>query len=91
MVVGLTQFQENTGEMPTSDETVRQEEQELFDRTRRFRAATDPNETERLGNVLGRTVFGGDAEELCHTVRRFRSSSTVTARIMTPPITACCK
>ena len=32
---------------------------EFLDLAERFRAAADPDEVERLGNQLGRMVFGG--------------------------------
>jgi hypothetical protein len=34
-------------------------EKEFFELAERFRAATDPNEAERLGDELGHMVFGG--------------------------------
>ena len=33
-------------------------EKEFFELVERFRSATDPAESERLGNELGRAVFG---------------------------------
>ena len=36
-----------------------QKQREFFDLTERFRAATDPEEVQRLGDQLGRMVFGG--------------------------------
>ena len=40
-------------------EVRKREERELFDLAERFRGATDPGEVERLGEQLGRMVFGG--------------------------------
>lgn len=40
-------------------EARRQKEKSFFDLAERFRAATDPKEAERLGDELGRMVFGG--------------------------------
>jgi hypothetical protein len=40
-------------------EASRQKEQEFFELAERFRASTDPSETKRLGEDLGRMVFGG--------------------------------
>lgn len=40
-------------------EAEKRKEQEFFELTRRFRSATDPKEAERLGEELGRMVFGG--------------------------------
>jgi len=37
--------------------------QEFFGLAEKFRKATDPRETERLGDELGRLVFGGHAED----------------------------
>jgi len=34
-------------------------EQSFFDLAERFRSATDPNDVQRLGDELGRMVFGG--------------------------------
>ena len=39
-------------------EARRRRQREFFDLAQRFRSATDPNEVERLGNDLGRMVFG---------------------------------
>ena len=36
-----------------------QKQREFFALTERFRAATDPEEVQRLGDELGRMVFGG--------------------------------
>jgi hypothetical protein len=44
-------------ENATAAEKRRQ--QEFFDLAERFRRATDPNEVERLGDEMGRMVFGG--------------------------------
>jgi len=40
-------------------EANRQKEQEFFELAERFRASSDPSETKRLGDELGRMVFGG--------------------------------
>ena len=37
----------------------RQQEKAFYDLATRFRSATDPKEAERLGQELGRMVFGG--------------------------------
>lgn len=34
-------------------------QQEFFELAERFRAATDPDEVKRLGDEMGRMVFGG--------------------------------
>lgn len=40
-------------------ETEQNREKEFFDLAERFRRAIDPNEVKRLGDQLGRMVFGG--------------------------------
>jgi hypothetical protein len=40
-------------------EARKQKEKAFYDLAGRFRAATDPQEAERLGDELGRMVFGG--------------------------------
>ena len=40
-------------------EARKQKEKAFYDLAGRFRAATDPKEAERLGDELGRMVFGG--------------------------------
>jgi predicted DNA-binding ribbon-helix-helix protein len=40
-------------------EARQRKEREFFDLAERFRAAKDPAEAERLGDQLGRMVFGG--------------------------------
>jgi hypothetical protein len=40
-------------------EAEKRKQQEFFDLAERFRAATDPEEVRRLGDEMGRTVFGG--------------------------------
>jgi len=40
-------------------EAEKQKEQEFFDLAERFRKATDPQEVKRLGEQMGRMVFGG--------------------------------
>ncbi len=40
-------------------EARQRKEKEFFDLAERFRAAKDPAEAERLGDQLGRMVFGG--------------------------------
>ena len=37
----------------------KRKEREFFDLAERFRAATDPEEVGRLGDRMGRMVFGG--------------------------------
>ncbi|MGA2271406.1 MAG: hypothetical protein ABSH44_23320 [Bryobacteraceae bacterium] len=39
-------------------ELRKQKEEEFFNLAGRFRAATDPKDVERLGNEMGRMVFG---------------------------------
>lgn len=39
-------------------EASRQKEQEFFELAERFRASNDPSEAKRLGDKLGRMVFG---------------------------------
>jgi predicted DNA-binding protein len=39
-------------------ESARQKEREFFDLAERFRSASDPVEVKRLGEQLGRSVFG---------------------------------
>jgi len=40
-------------------EARKQKEKAFYDLAGRFRAAADPEEAKRLGNELGRMVFGG--------------------------------
>jgi hypothetical protein len=40
-------------------ESEKQKEQEFFDLAERFRKANDPQEIKRLGEQMGRMVFGG--------------------------------
>lgn len=40
-------------------EAEKQREKEFFALAEQFRNATDPEETKRLGDKLGRMVFGG--------------------------------
>ncbi|MFZ0593439.1 MAG: hypothetical protein WAM39_23480 [Bryobacteraceae bacterium] len=40
-------------------EAEKQRQQEFFSLAERFRSATDPEEVKRLGDQLGRMVFGG--------------------------------
>ncbi len=40
-------------------EAEKRKQQEFFDLAERFRGATDPAEVKRLGDQLGRMVFGG--------------------------------
>jgi hypothetical protein len=39
-------------------EAEKQKQQEFFDLAERFRGATDPKEVKRLGEQMGRMVFG---------------------------------
>ena len=39
-------------------EAEKRKQQEFFELAERFRTATDPQDVERLGNELGRMVFG---------------------------------
>jgi hypothetical protein len=39
-------------------EAERRKQQEFFDLAARFRSATDPEEVKRLGDQMGRMVFG---------------------------------
>jgi hypothetical protein len=39
-------------------EAEKRKQQEFFDLAERFRSATDPKEAQRLGDELGRMVFG---------------------------------
>jgi hypothetical protein len=40
-------------------EAEKRKQLEFFDLAERFRNATDPEETKRLGDQMGRMVFGG--------------------------------
>jgi len=40
-------------------EAEKRKQQEFFELAERFRSATDPEEAKRLGDELGRMVFGG--------------------------------
>ena len=40
-------------------EAQQRKQQEFFDLAERFRAASDPKQAKRLGDELGRLVFGG--------------------------------
>jgi hypothetical protein len=40
-------------------EAAKRKEQEFFELAQRFREASDPKEAKRLGDELGRMVFGG--------------------------------
>ena len=40
-------------------EAEKRKQQEFFDLAERFRGATDPDEVKRLGEQMGRMVFGG--------------------------------
>jgi hypothetical protein len=40
-------------------EAEKSKQQEFFDLAERFRRATDPKEVSRLGEQMGRMVFGG--------------------------------
>ena len=39
-------------------EAEKRKQQEFFDLAKRFRSATDPEEVKRLGDQMGRMVFG---------------------------------
>jgi hypothetical protein len=39
-------------------EAERQKQREFFDLAERFRSAKDPEEAKRIGDQMGRTVFG---------------------------------
>ncbi len=39
-------------------EAEKQKQQDFFDLAQRFRSATDPKEVKRLGDLMGRMVFG---------------------------------
>jgi hypothetical protein len=39
-------------------EARKRKQQQFFDLAKRFRAATDPKEVDRLGEELGRMIFG---------------------------------
>ncbi len=41
----------------------RRKEQEFYDLARRYRAASNPKEAERLGHELGRMIFGDNAQD----------------------------
>ena len=45
--------------MGLNTEEQQRKEKEFFDLVERFRAAKDPAEADRLGDQLGRMVFGG--------------------------------
>ena len=40
-------------------ESEKRKQREFFDLAERFRSATDPEEVRRLGDQMGRMVFGG--------------------------------
>ena len=40
-------------------EAEKRKQKEFFDLAERFRSATDPNEVRKLGEQMGRMVFGG--------------------------------
>jgi hypothetical protein len=40
-------------------EAEKRKQQEFFDLAERFRSATNPDEVKRLGDQMGRMVFGG--------------------------------
>lgn len=40
-------------------EAEKRKQQDFFDLAERFRRATDPTEVKRLGDQMGRMVFGG--------------------------------
>jgi hypothetical protein len=40
-------------------EAEKRKQQEFFDLAERFRGATEPEDVKRLGDQLGRMVFGG--------------------------------
>jgi hypothetical protein len=40
-------------------EAEKQKQQEFFDLAERFRSAIDPEEVKRLGDQMGKMVFGG--------------------------------
>src|SRR5664280_191841 len=42
-----------------SEEAEKRKQQEFFNLAERFRGATDPDEVKRLGDQMGRMVFGG--------------------------------
>lgn len=42
-----------------SEEAKKRKQREFFDLAERFRGATDPDEVGRLGEQIGRMVFGG--------------------------------
>jgi hypothetical protein len=44
-------------------EAEKRKQQEFFDLAERFRAATDPDEVKRLGDQMGRMVFGDRCQE----------------------------
>jgi len=44
-------------------EARKRKQQEFFEVAKRFRAATDPKEADRLGNELGQMIFGVHAED----------------------------
>ena len=44
-------------------EAEKRKQQEFFDLAVRFRAATDPDEVKRLGDQMGRMVFGDECQE----------------------------
>jgi len=43
----------------TGMETEKRKQHEFFELAQRFRSATDPKQAKRLGDQLGRMVFGG--------------------------------
>jgi len=44
-------------------EAEKRKQQEFFDLAERFRNATDPEEVKRLGDQMGRMVFGASCQE----------------------------
>src|SRR5580658_7420317 len=44
-------------------EAEKRKQQKFFDLAERFRAATDPEEVSRLGDQMGRMIFGADAQD----------------------------
>jgi len=51
-------------------EAQKKKEQAFFDLADRFRAAKDPDEVKRLGDSLGRFVFGESREAINAKIRR---------------------
>jgi hypothetical protein len=57
-------------------EAEKRKQQKFFEVAERFRNATDPEEARRLGDELGKMVFGDDAQDFALGRPAARCSST---------------